>query len=95
MLTKKSFAQSLLDLVKAFERVPHALLVDAARKHEYNLWLLRMSLRAYRLLRVICVDGAFSRTILATCGITAGSCFATTERKSGCTGQELRGKYVK
>jgi len=78
-LRKKDFAHSLLDLVKAFERVPHGHLVAAARKHNYNLWLLRLSLKAYRLARVIAVDGVFSCIVVATCGITAGSCFATTE----------------
>jgi len=73
-----SFAHSLLDLVKAFERVPHAPLAAAAR-HGYCLWLLRMSLAAYRLPRTVGVDGCYSRLITATCGITAGSCFATTE----------------
>jgi len=78
-LAKKDFAHSLLDLVKAFERVPHGHLIAAARKHDYNLWLLRLSLKAYRIARVVAVEGVFSRTVVATCGITAGSCFATTE----------------
>ena len=41
--------------------------------------LLRMSLASYRLKRTVGVDGAYSRTIQATRGITAGSTFATTE----------------
>jgi len=78
-LTGTAFAQSLLDLVKAFETIPHRPLVEAARRHGYSLWLLRMSLAAYRLQRTVGVDGCFSRLVRATRGITAGSCFATTE----------------
>ena len=73
------YAQTLLDLVKAFERVPHSLLVEAARRHGYNLWLRRLTLAAYRMARTIGVDGVFSRLLQATRGITAGSGFATTE----------------
>jgi hypothetical protein len=78
-LAGTSFAQSLLDLVKAFETIPHRHLVEAARRHGFPLWLLRMSLAAYRLPRTIGVDGCFSRLIVAARGITAGSCFATSE----------------
>jgi len=75
----KAFAHSLLDLVKAFEKVQHHTLVAAAHKHGYNLWLLRLSLRAYRIQRTVSVDSCCSRCIVATRGITAGSCFATSE----------------
>ena len=75
----KYFAQSLLDLVKAFEMIPHHLIVSAARKHGYSPWLLRLSLAAYRLPRAIGVEGVYSRQIVACRGITAGSGFATTE----------------
>ena len=37
------YAQSLLDLVKAFEMIPHHHIVLAAKKHGYPLWLLRLS----------------------------------------------------
>ena len=72
----------MLDLVKAFERVPHRRVVEAARKHGYNLWLLRLSLASYRLLRAVGVDGAYSQLLLATRGITAGSGFATFELRA-------------
>ena len=55
-LTNLEYAQSMLDLVKAFERVPHQVLIAAAARHGYNLWLLRLSLAVYRLRRVIGVD---------------------------------------
>jgi len=72
-------AQALLDLVKAFETVSHAVLVRAAARHGFSPWLLRMSLAAYRLPRAVGMDGAYSRLIVASRGITAGSVFATTE----------------
>ena len=70
------FAQSLLDLVKAFEKIPHHVLARLAVKFKFNLWLLRLSLASNR---VIGIDGSFSRPIQAVRGITAGSVFATTE----------------
>ena len=73
------YAQSLLDLVKAFEKIPHEHIIAAAQKHGYNLYVLRLSLASYRLPRAIGIDGAYSRTIQAVLGITAGSGFATTE----------------
>ena len=73
------YAQALLDLVKAFETIPHHRIVEAAIRHGYCLWTLRLSLAAYCLPRVLGIDGAFSRTVLAVLGITAGSGFATTE----------------
>ena len=73
------FAQSFLDLVKAFEMIPHHHIAAAAQKHGYSPWLLRLSLAAYRLQRVIGVEGLYSRPIVASRGITAGSGFATPE----------------
>jgi hypothetical protein len=75
----RSYATTLLDLVKAFETIPHEHILQAARKHEYNLWVLRMSLKAYRVPRTIVVDGVCSAPKIATQGITAGSGFATEE----------------
>ena len=75
-------AAALLDLVKAFEMIPHRLLVRAARKHGFSLKVLRLSLAAYRIARTIGVDGVFSDCLRATRGITAGSGFATTELRS-------------
>ena len=71
----------LLDLVKAFETVPHHKLVAAAVSKGYSLVLLRLSLAAYRLSRSIGIDGVYSVCIQATRGITAGSGFATSELK--------------
>ena len=78
-LSNQAHAQALLDLVKAFEKIPHDLLVRAAKKRGYSLTVLRLSLAAYRLQRVVGNDGIFSRTVSACLGITAGSGFATSE----------------
>jgi len=53
-------AAALIDLVKAFEMIPHRYLVQAARQHGFSLKVLRLSLAAYRIARVIGVDGVFS-----------------------------------
>ena len=80
-LTDQHYAQALLDLVKCFEKIPHEELITAAKKHNYCLWTLRMTLAAYRCPRTVGIDGVYSRTIVATCGITAGAGHATTELK--------------
>ena len=71
--------QALLDMTKAFETIPHKVLAQTARRHGYNLALLKLSLAAYRMARTVGMDGVQSAPISATRGITAGSGFATTE----------------
>ena len=71
--------QALLDLVKAFETIPHDLLFNAAREKGYSLVILRLSIASYRLWRVVGIGGIFSRRVQAVRGITAGSGFATSE----------------
>ena len=78
-LAKQQYAQTLIDLVKAFERIPHAILIEFAIKWKYCLATLRLSLAAYRLARLICIDGMCSRAVWATRGITAGAGMATSE----------------
>lgn len=75
----KQHLASLLDLVKAFERIPHRLVAEAAGRLEFNLVILRLSLAAYRIARSIGVEGTFSAILIATRGITAGSGFATLQ----------------
>ena len=73
------YISTLLDLVKAFERVPHDWLVHHAIALNYPIRILKLSVKAYLLGRVIIVDGVASPLIWAERGITAGSVFATIE----------------
>eukprot|EP00973_Karenia_brevis_P068297 9501627-Karenia_brevis.AAC.1 len=75
------YAVVLLDLVKAFERIPHWFLVQQAQKYGYSLVLLRLSIAAYKLARAVGVNGVFSSLLIAGRGITAGSVFATIEMR--------------
>jgi hypothetical protein len=69
----------MLDMVKAFERVPHDWLVVQARRYAYPLTILRLSLGAYRLERVLTVGNVCAQPVSPTRGITAGSVHATVE----------------
>ncbi len=69
------YAQALLDLVKAFERIPHDVLLREAIRLDFPFWILRLSLATYRLARVLRVGEVFSSLIWAVRGITAGSAF--------------------
>ena len=73
------YATSLLDLVKAFDSIPYDWLVRQAERFGYNLWMLRLSISAYRLGRVLVIDGCCSRTVVGARGLTAGSALATIE----------------
>jgi len=73
------YGAALLDMVKAFERVPHDILVAKAVTKGYPLRLLRVSLSAYRLARTLTVQGACSRLVIAVRGITAGAGHAVVE----------------
>ena len=75
------YAQALLDLVKAFDRVPIWLLIREAVEMGYPLDLLRLSVAAYRLKRVIRIGRVVSFCVWALRGITAGSGNATTEMR--------------
>ena len=77
--SQMSYVCTLLDLVKAFDSVPFDRLAKQAIQYDYNLWLLRLSLAAYRLGRVLCIDGSCSAIVWATRGLTAGSVLATIE----------------
>ena len=72
-------AASLIDLVKAFERVPHQQLIAEGLHWEYPTAILRLTIAAYRLGRRISVNGIVSSIVYALRGITAGSVSATTE----------------
>ncbi len=75
------YAQTLLDLVKAFERIPHHVLVREAVRLGYPLLILRLSLATYRLARALRVDSFVSSLTWATRGVTAGSAHATSEMR--------------
>ena len=62
--------------------MPHSVLVREAHARGYPLLLLRLSLAAYRIARVVGVGGIFSRLIYPTRGIVAGSGFATRELRA-------------
>ena len=64
-------ALALLDIIKAFDGVPWDWLVKQAICKGYNLWLLRLSLAVYALVRTIRSGKCYSVTIVALCGITA------------------------
>ena len=80
-LEKVEFGAGLLDLIKAFETVPHHILVAIAIELGYPLVLLRLCLASYRIRRTIGIEGVYSEPVVATRGITAGSGTATTELK--------------
>jgi hypothetical protein len=68
-------------LVKASERIPHALLVHEAEALGYPLWLIRLAIATYKLQRVLRVGTAVSSIVEAMRGITAESTLATTEMR--------------
>ena len=72
-------ANVMSDLVKAFERVPHFWLAQFAHKYDYPVHILRLSISAYRLARVIVISGVSSDFMYALRGITAGAVHATIE----------------
>ena len=80
-LQASSYAQALLDLVKAFERIPYRVLLREARKLGYPLRMLRLTIATYRLPRVIRVGEALSDPAWALRGIVARSGTATTEMR--------------
>ena len=78
-MSKRCYGVVLVDLVKAFEKVPHHLVAAAAARRGYPLWVLRLSLDAYRMACTVLINGVCSRSIQASLGRTAGSGFATEE----------------
>ena len=47
------YCEALLDLVKAFDLVPHWVLIREGLELGYPLWLLRLSLATYKTKRVL------------------------------------------
>ena len=81
MKTEVENVLTLLDLVKAFDKVPLWLLVREGIALGYPLRLLRLSIAIYQLKRVIRVGMVVSKCVFEVTGITAGSGFATTEMR--------------
>ena len=75
------YGQTLLDVVKAFNRAPHDILVREAIALCFSLWVLPLSLVAYSSERRIRIEGKLSDLIRPYRGITAGSGLATTEMR--------------
>jgi len=73
------YISTLLDLIKAFDSVPFDWLAGQAAKAGYNLTVLRLSIAAYLLARVIDIEGCCSKAVWASRGLTAGSVLATIE----------------
>ena len=48
-----NYCEALLDLVKAFDLVPHWVLIREGRGFGYPLWLPRLSLATYKMKRVL------------------------------------------
>ena len=76
-----NYCEALLDLMKAFDLVPHWVLIREGLALGYPLWLLRLSLATYKMKRVVRVRKIVSGLIWAFRGMTAGSGFATTEMR--------------
>ena len=75
------YIQTLLDLVKAFDKVPLWLLVREAVALGYPLRILKLSIATYQLGRLIRIGSVVSKMVMALTGITAGSGFATSEMR--------------
>ena len=75
------YSIALLDLVKAFDRIPYWFLLEQALECGFDVCLLVFSIAAYRLARVFGVDGVFSCKMWASRGITAGPVVATIEMR--------------
>ena len=68
-------------MIKAFERIPHSVLAREAKELGYPMWMLRLSIAAYKLMRVVRVGTTVSIEVAAIRGITVGSGMATTEMR--------------
>ena len=77
--TGAGYAQILLDMVKAFERIPYHVLLREANRLGYPLRLLRLAIATYKMPRAIRVGEAISDMIWAVRGIVAGPGGATSE----------------
>ena len=68
-----AYGMALYDVDKAFDHVPWHLLVQEAIRLGFGLWIIRLSIAAYKAPRMICVDGIMSRLLLPRRSLAAGS----------------------
>jgi len=68
----------LWDLVKYYESVPFALLLDEALATDFPLMVLRLCIKAYQFARWVSLFGMVEKGVRATRGIIAGCGGATT-----------------
>ena len=66
-----NYCEALLDLVKVFDVVTHWVLIREGLDLGYPLWLLRLSLAIYKMLRVIRVRKVVSGLVWAFRSMTA------------------------
>ena len=76
-----NYCEALLDLVKAFDMVPHWVLIREGIDLGYPMWLLRLSIATYKMKRVIRIRKVVSGVVVAIRGMTAGFGFATIEMR--------------
>lgn len=72
--TGNDYAQVLLDLVKAFDRIPYRVLLREATQLGYPLRMIRLAIATYRLPRVVSVGTAYSDTMLSEASWRAPGC---------------------
>ena len=84
------YAQALLDLVKAFDKVPLWLLIREAIALEYPLRILRLSIATYQLKRRIRIGKVFSREVPAFCGWHHGRVCVRDDRDEASNDQSHR-----
>ena len=63
-----NYCEALLDLVKAFDYVPHWVLIRESRPLGYTFWLLRLSIATYKMSRVLRVRKVVSGLVWAVMG---------------------------
>ena len=76
-----NYCEALLDLIKAFDMVPHWLLIREGISLGYPMWLLRLSIATNKMKRVVRIRKVVSGVVVAIRGMTAGFGFATTEMR--------------
>ncbi len=74
--TQRHSACVLYDLIKAYDSVKHEVLIACARRHGFNLCILRWLLTVYRGTRYVVVQRVVSSPMVACWSIVPGDSFA-------------------